>query len=250
MSLYRTEAFVLRTYPLAEAHKICVFLTKDSGVLRGVAHGARKMKSRFGSALEPFTQVGLTYHENESRELMSVSTCDIVRSHFYLGARDVQTSTAFSYISELLIEFMPEREANERLYRLLGATLDAIEDGRNLTPTLRYFETWLLRLAGFFPDAGHCSSCDEPTGPDLPVFLAMDGTPRCQACSGGRGMVMSATLRGAISRILSRHPSSMNDGDIARRDAAELGEINYQIIRHALEHDLKSRSFLREFGAS
>ena len=57
MSLHSTEAFVLRTYSLAEADKICIFLTKELGKVRGVAHGARKIKSRFGSALEPFTQV-------------------------------------------------------------------------------------------------------------------------------------------------------------------------------------------------
>ena len=49
------------TYTLAEADKICVFLTRDSGKVRGVAHGARKLKSRFGSALEPCTEVILTY---------------------------------------------------------------------------------------------------------------------------------------------------------------------------------------------
>ena len=57
MPLHKTEAFVLRTYALKEADKICVFFTKDHGKLRGVAHGARKLRSRFGSALEPFTEL-------------------------------------------------------------------------------------------------------------------------------------------------------------------------------------------------
>ena len=42
MAIYSTEAFVLRTYSLAEADKICVFLTREMGKVRGVAHGARK----------------------------------------------------------------------------------------------------------------------------------------------------------------------------------------------------------------
>ena len=52
MPLHTTDAYVLRTYALAEADKICIFLTRDMGKVRGVAHGARKMKSRFGSAGE------------------------------------------------------------------------------------------------------------------------------------------------------------------------------------------------------
>jgi DNA repair protein RecO (recombination protein O) len=61
MPLHDAQAFVLRTYKLAEADKICVLLTRQSGMLRGVAYGARKMRSRFGSSLEPFTEVSVSY---------------------------------------------------------------------------------------------------------------------------------------------------------------------------------------------
>ena len=55
MALSETEALVLRTYNLAEADKIVVCLTRENGVIRGVAKGCRKLKNRFGAALEPFT---------------------------------------------------------------------------------------------------------------------------------------------------------------------------------------------------
>ena len=48
MPLITTEALVLRTYKLGEADRIVVFLTRDRGKKRGVAAGARRMKSRFG----------------------------------------------------------------------------------------------------------------------------------------------------------------------------------------------------------
>jgi DNA repair protein RecO (recombination protein O) len=95
MPLHKTEAFLLRSYALKEADKICVFLTKDQGKLRGVAHGARKIRSRFGSSLEPFTEVALSYFQKEGRELVSISSCDILRLHFERGARDVETASAF-----------------------------------------------------------------------------------------------------------------------------------------------------------
>ncbi|MDX6272360.1 MAG: hypothetical protein QOD28_3583, partial [Acidobacteriota bacterium] len=37
MGVSETEAIVLRTYKLAEADKITVFLSQNSGVMRGVA---------------------------------------------------------------------------------------------------------------------------------------------------------------------------------------------------------------------
>jgi len=248
MSIVATEAFVLRTYSLAEAHKICVFLTRDMGKLRGVAHGARKMKSRFGSALEPFTQVALTFYRKEGRELVSVSTCDILYSHFHRAARDVQTATAFSYMSELLLEFAQDNEANERLYRLVTATLEALEVGRELGWTIRYFETWLLKLAGFFPDVNHCAICGQTIPAGQSTFIASDGTPRCMDCSEGRGLVMVPGLRETVFQILSVHPSAFEIKAIGPEQTANLGEINYQIIRHSLERDLRSYGLLRQLG--
>jgi DNA repair protein RecO (recombination protein O) len=248
MSIVNTEAFVLRTYSLAEAHKICVFLTRDFGKVRGVAHGARKMKSRFGSALELFTQVALTFYRKEARDLVSVSTCDILCSHFHRAARDVQTATAFSYMSELLMEFVPDHEANERLYRLVTATLEALEKGRDLGWTIRYFETWLLRLAGFFPDVGRCALCDQTIPVAQSTFIASDGAPRCSPCSGGRGLAMAPMLRQTVFQILSVHPSAFDIGAIGPEQTLDLGEINYQIIRHSLERDIRSYGLLRQLG--
>ena len=249
MPLRRTEAFVLRTYSLAEADKICVFLTRDEGKVRGVAHGARKMKSRFGSALEPLTQISLSYFEKEGRDLVGIRTCDIVRSHFYCAARDVETASAFSYLAELLNEFLPEHEPNERIYRLVAATLDAIEEGQSLSQLLRYFETWLLRLVGFFPDTSVCAVCAEQPGADEVLFLTAAGEPRCANCGGGRGTRLGPGARQIISQIMRLHPAAFGAAEIGAETLVRLREINYLIIRHALERELKSHGLLNQLGA-
>jgi DNA repair protein RecO (recombination protein O) len=242
--LVTTEAFVLRTYSLAEADKICVFLTRQSGKVRGVAHGARKLKSRFGSSLEPFTEVRLRYYQKENRELIHVSTCDIVRSHFNRAARDVETAAAFSYMAELLGELVPEHEANERLYRLVAASLEAIEQGDQVSSVLRYFETWLLRLGGFYPEPSQCAACGTRIAADETTFVTGEGSPRCVSCSGGSGTQMRPELRETLNRIFSSHPAAFAAGSIRQDDLARIGEINYQIIRHVLERDLRSRPLL------
>ena len=112
MPLYETEAFVLRSYTLKEADKICIFLSRDAGMLRGVAHGARKLRSRFGSSLEPFTEVALTYFQKENKELVSISNCEIIRSNFDLSSSS-EMLAATHYLAELLLEFLPDHEPND-----------------------------------------------------------------------------------------------------------------------------------------
>ncbi|MFY9554075.1 MAG: DNA repair protein RecO [Blastocatellia bacterium] len=250
MPLHKTEAFVLRTYALKEADKICVFLTKDQGKVRGVAHGARKLRSRFGSALEPFTEVTLGYFQKEGRELVSVTMCDIRRSHFERSARDVETASAFSYMAELLTEFLPEHEPNEQLYRLVLATLEAIEgEEHDLSQILRYFEAWLIRLVGFFPDMSQCAGCDESIRSDENVFLTAEGAPRCIACSAGKGVSADAELRSIIREMFRVHPTAFARNFVKPEHIAKIGDINYQIIRHALERDLRSRPLLKQLNA-
>ena len=80
MGLIETEGLVLKSYGLAEADKIVVFLTEEYGLVRGVAKGARRLRSKFGSSLEPFSIVRLTYFQKEERELVSIRQSESLRS--------------------------------------------------------------------------------------------------------------------------------------------------------------------------
>src|SRR2546425_3903498 len=124
MAIIETEALVLRTYNLAEADKIVVCLTRNAGLVRAVAKGSRRLKNRFGAALEPFTLLHLTYYQKENQELVSIRSVDIVRSHFDLLA-DPQVLSALAYMGDLIVEFSPPHQTNDKLFRMITACLDA-----------------------------------------------------------------------------------------------------------------------------
>jgi DNA repair protein RecO (recombination protein O) len=66
-----------------------------------VAKGARRMKSRFGAALEPFTVIRLAYHEKENRDLVSISSAEILKSHFALNVKP-EVGEVLAYMGELI----------------------------------------------------------------------------------------------------------------------------------------------------
>ena len=175
MPLYTADALILRTYKLGEADRIVVFLTRDRGKKRGVAKGARRPRSRFAAALEPMTEVRLAYFEKESRELVGLNYAEMVRSPLTLAMRSdgppeggphretmeggphrESLADALGYIgyfAELLDEWAQEADADDRLYRLGASMLDALSAGAPVQPLARYFEYWLLRLQGVYPEA-------------------------------------------------------------------------------------------------
>ncbi len=159
MALVETEGLVLKSYNLAEADKIVVLLTHDHGVVRGVAKGAKRLKSKFGSGLEPFSIVRVTYFQKEVQELVSIQNIDLERSYF-AAASDPDFLDKFSYLADLLISFSPPHDPNETLYRMVKACLDSAEQSpKSLSAIGVYFELWLLRLGGYLPDWSNCDRC-------------------------------------------------------------------------------------------
>jgi DNA repair protein RecO (recombination protein O) len=149
--LYTADALILRTYKLGEADRIVVFLTRDRGKKRGVAKGARRPRSRFNGALEPLTEARVAYFEKERRELVGLNYAEPVRSPLTLD-RD-QALGYVGYFAELLDEWAQEADADERLYRLGSSMLEALAVGAPVEPLARYFECWLLRLQGVYPES-------------------------------------------------------------------------------------------------
>jgi len=75
--MLKTPAITLKSRKWGEADRIVTFYTIRFGKLRGVARGARRMKSRFGSALEPFVHCDLNLFEKHNDPLYRITQADI-----------------------------------------------------------------------------------------------------------------------------------------------------------------------------
>src|SRR5512136_2329970 len=184
MPLYTTEAVILRTYKLGETDRIVVFLTRDRGKRRGVARGARRPRSRFAGALEPLTKVTVAYFEKERRELVSLNYAEAEQSP--LAAPDPRALGYVEYFAELLDEWAPDSDPNEKLYRLGASTVDACVAGVPIDSLARYFEFWVLRLQGVYPSHLACHGCGSvlDDGEGGGAFLAPgDAVLSCPSCA-------------------------------------------------------------------
>ena len=150
MPLYTADALILRTYKLGEADRIVVFLTRDRGKKRGVAKGCRRPRSKFTGALEPLTEVRVAYFEKESRELVGLNYAETVRSPMANAGEGIEY---VGYFAELLDEWAQDADADDRLYRLGASMLEALAAKAPVEPLARYFEYWLLRLQGVYPES-------------------------------------------------------------------------------------------------
>jgi DNA repair protein RecO (recombination protein O) len=247
MALVTTDAIVLRTYNLAEADRIVLCLTRSAGLVRAVAKGARRMKSRFGAALEPFTLIKLAFYEKENRELVTMSQAEIIKSRFELASQ-AEGSEVLAYMGELVGDFAPPHEADERMFRMVSACVDALAetaDGGQLV--MRYFEVWLLRFAGLFPDVRACAECGMRIGEGEPAFLDVEVKPHCGNCADKGNQRLLPETRRALIATLQRGPADFitEFHDLSAPCLAQIADLTHRLIVRALER--RPRTFIASF---
>lgn len=190
---------------------MAVFLTRDQGMLRGVAYGAQKSRGRFGSALEPLTHLKLTFRRRETQELAVIENCEIIRaSPAYRVGWEEQLYCG--YLAELVVEFTREQIAGDRLFRLVLAVLDAMEQV-SAEMLARYFEFWLLRLEGVLPSLSEI----------LPDDLAV-----------------------RTQQMLARPPAEAGNHTFTTGELRDMERVTARLIENHLEKPLKAKRMLKE----
>jgi DNA repair protein RecO (recombination protein O) len=245
MPLIASEALVLRTYKLGETSKIVVLLTRDRGKVRAVAKGARGGKPRYGSALEPLSEVRATLHGRQGADLFRLGQCELVRSAFPATRRDLDCALALSYFAELLDAFAQEGEAEDAVYRLALAVLLVAADGGDVAVLTRYLEAWLLRLHGIYPSLDRCAGCDSALPAGRLSYHAHAHGFVCEACGPAAGPVLSGGQRDHLREVFRRPPASVTS---MPADAAVLEAFHRELIRSHLERDLHSHRVMRDVG--
>lgn len=247
MPLYTGEALVLRTYRLGDADRIVVFLTRDRGKRRGVAKGARRVRSRFLGALEVMTRVRVRYFEREHRDLVRLDEVEVLRSP--LAIENGEALGYLGYFAELIDEWAPEGDPNEKLFRLGTSVVDALAAGAPPERVARYFEYWLLRLQGVYPSVTRCPMCRRDLAGDGAVVAPRASVFLCRHCGGGRGPAISPDGLAFLRTAARRDPERLGLVALPAHAARELEAAHQRLIEAHLEKDLKSSRVLRALRA-
>lgn len=249
MPVYRAEALILRTYKLGEADRIVVFLTRDRGKKRGVAKGARRQRSRFSGGLEPMTRASVQYYEREQRELVRINFVEPVSCPMAAAFGGEHRDLALGhigYFAELIDEWAPEAQADERLYRLGSCMTDALAAGAPVERLARYFEYWILRLQGVYPSVTTCPGCGSPFD-GRAVMPPREHVFVCRRCApGSDGTTIGREALKFLASAAGASPGRLDGLVLPAAAARELETVHGRLLSLHLEKELKSARVLRE----
>ncbi|MCG6551276.1 MAG: DNA repair protein RecO [Candidatus Magnetominusculus sp. LBB02] len=221
---------------------IMTIFTRQKGFVRAFAKSPRKTKSRFGSALEPFTYLRITLWGKENAELPKLIQADIV--HPFQKLREgLECFLRVSEIFEMTSMLIPEHDQQERLFDILLNTLKMLEaDCINSKAALCY-KVKMLEAAGFTPRLGSCGRC----GAMGRKFYFREGSVLCDDCGDQNNYFdlslgairLFETLRlwdwNKLNRVVPTH--SLTE---------ELGRLIDLHIKYRIEKGLKTRDFIEK----
>ncbi len=255
------EALLLDTVDLHDGDRIVTFLTCEYGKKRGVARGAKRKYSRFSGQLQPLAKVNIGWFEKEGRELVRISSVDLLRPGGRLQ-EDLEGILLTAYLADHMIEFAQENENSEYLYRLLDSTLEALLAGVDPNLAARYFEAWVLRLSGIFPPPRECPLCGRVFGHESgresgsvrAAVLPPNGDALlCAECAGEGGILPRRTLSLAPSTVdFLRLIGRQNLADLARESPpgaqtlAQVERLCGELRRPFLGRELKSYAMMKQ----
>jgi len=231
-----------------ERDKVVTLFTEDEGKLRGVAHGAARSVKRFGGRLERLSRVKVTYFEKEGKDLVRIDDLELIEESFRLQ-QDLRVSAALAYVSEVAAEFVREREADRRYFRLLGAILEAFRAGGDVEVLLSYFEFWTAKLHGIFPDLASCDACHAAFGSAGARVSVADGAALCARCARAAGRPthrLSPAALSAAQAFRRAAPADLGNVTFSPKAIREIEAAASGALTTFADREFRSRAFLRQ----
>jgi DNA repair protein RecO (recombination protein O) len=250
MAAQKTQAIVIRTFPLQEFHKIITFYTPDFGKVKAVAYGVKSPKSRLSGSLELLNHGTLLFHHRENRELQNITDFNLIDGFNAIRA-DFTRITYGCYFAELVDSIASEGIANPEIFELLRTTYQFLTHADDVPLLARGFEIKFLDCAGYGPELSRCVHCGSAVNGAATekfgiAFSVRYGGVLCGDCKNRDGAAF--TIAPGSCELLKMLRNSewerFNRIRASTRNHKELKRALGSFIEYHTERNLKSLRFI------
>lgn len=204
METFVTDAINLKSYNLSESDKIMVMYSRDRGLIRGVAKGVKKPKSKLGARMDLLVANKLMLHKGKN--LDTISQAEALNT-FNATRRNMDKIFYSMYVSEVVNNFGIEDDpCSAVIFDLLYETLTTIahaEDKIQIINTVLKFQLKMMRVSGFSLELDKCLCCGKAIENENMYFTGRLGGVVCRECNEHYGLtdIMHYKLRDFLSAL-------------------------------------------------
>ncbi len=232
---------------IGENDRLVTLMTRDMGVIRAFAVGAKSIKSRRGAA------TGLLSYSNFNIEKKG-DTYKIIEATanriFFSAGSDIEILSIAQYFCELCYCFALPDSNNEELLRLILNSLHFLTEKKRSPELIKAItELRIAVMAGYAPNLVACEACGKFEDAVM-HFKLDDGTLYCNDCKSTNCVAIDRTVLEAMRRIVFSQFSELYSFDIPREAAKRLTAVTEKYIVFQSEHRFSTLEFLHSISLS
>ena len=149
-------------------------------------------------------------------------------------------AVALGHVAELLDELLPDREANDAVFRLALSVLAQLRGNEFWLP-LAYFELWMARLMGYLPELSECLACGRTLNGSRAYFHALADGLMCPEHKRLASSEISAESRKVAAQMLRLPLSQLQ---VPQKPVSDLSKFVLQSLERHIEKKLVTRTML------
>ena len=247
MNNYVTDAINLKSYNLNDADKIVLMYSKERGLIKGVAKGIKKPKSKLGARMDSL--VANTLQLMKGRTMDTVIQAQML-NNFRKSREDIDKLMYSSYITELIVNFGEGSEnASKEVYELLYKALNRIADSETKKDALIAvikFQLKILLIMGFCVELDSCLCCREQVLDEDMYFSSKMGGIICKECNEtlGVSLKMHHKIRNFLQAMLQFDFDYESDYD--KKATEKICQVCFKLLdEYTREHTNKKQKSVK-----
>lgn len=184
MNNYVTDAINLKSYNLSESDKIIVMYSKEKGLIKGIAKGVKKTKSKLGARMDSLVANTVMLHKG--RTFNTICQAESINT-FKQTRTDLDKIFYSMYIAEVVNNFgLEDDPSSESVYNLLYQALNYIANAQNkvdILLTVIKFQLKMMKECGLSLEFDSCLNCRHETKDEVVYFVPDLGGVVCSDCA-------------------------------------------------------------------
>ncbi len=250
-----TDAINLKSYNLGESDKIIVMYSKEKGLIKGVAKGVKKPKSKLGARMDLLVANTVMLHKG--RNLDTICQAEVLNT-FNQTRTDLDKIFYSMYVTEVVNNFgLEEDPSSNEIYNILYKALHSISEAQSkieIMLSVIKFQLKIMIESGFSIELDSCLHCHNKVADETMFFVTDLGGIVCKDCAQHiiySKKQMPYKLRDFFKQMV------LNDfdykGEFETKANEKVCEVSFNVLKEYIElkspKKFKSSDLLQELPA-
>lgn len=238
---FTTEALVIKEMNVGESDRLVTLFSKEHGIIKAFASGAKGIKSKKGAATSLLTYGNFAIKDKNGS--LRIYEATPIRMFFGAGD-DIEVLTLAQYFCELAFNFAVNGTNNTEFLRLILNSLHFLTVAKRYPPLIKAItELRTASISGYAPNLIACDNCGKFED-DIMYFDTEEGTIACGDCVCTENIIaIDRTMLSAMRHIVYSDFEKLYSFDIPNDRAKLLSELTSAYLVAQTDYRFKTLDF-------